>query len=283
VRPLLPGLHARFRACPDCPRASPEHHSRTVKDWMSDPISVRSPQSPPSTTLTTHTLILVARPIGLNASARTANSVTIAWSRPASRPFPTQYIIDQDGTAVTTVPGTTTSYDAIDLAPGTSYTYQVIAVRGSVHSAPSNTLITRTLTPPAWQSALDGQWTVNYAGIATNMSSINLTTDSWTLTAACAGSQCPLTVAGALNGSIFTATLRLSGRSYKGHAIDNDFISCDSNPVASTVTLTIEALNGEVAGSRWIATSWGGSMAVEAPATPKCSVGTLTADISATS
>jgi hypothetical protein len=43
VRPLLLGLHGRFRARPDCPRASPEHPSRAVKGHVSDPLSVRSP------------------------------------------------------------------------------------------------------------------------------------------------------------------------------------------------------------------------------------------------
>jgi hypothetical protein len=44
VRPLLPGLHGRFRARPDCPRASPERRSCAVNDQVSDSISVRSPQ-----------------------------------------------------------------------------------------------------------------------------------------------------------------------------------------------------------------------------------------------
>jgi hypothetical protein len=33
----------RFRARPDCPRASPGQPHRTVKDRMSDPLSMRSP------------------------------------------------------------------------------------------------------------------------------------------------------------------------------------------------------------------------------------------------
>jgi alkanesulfonate monooxygenase SsuD/methylene tetrahydromethanopterin reductase-like flavin-dependent oxidoreductase (luciferase family) len=36
--PLLPGLHACFRARPDCPRAFPEQPHRAVKDRVSDPL-----------------------------------------------------------------------------------------------------------------------------------------------------------------------------------------------------------------------------------------------------
>jgi hypothetical protein len=42
--PLLPGLHGRFRPSLDCPRASPERTSHVVKDRLSDPLSLRSPQ-----------------------------------------------------------------------------------------------------------------------------------------------------------------------------------------------------------------------------------------------
>lgn len=37
------GLHSRFRACLACPRVCPDHASRTVKDRMSNPLTLRSP------------------------------------------------------------------------------------------------------------------------------------------------------------------------------------------------------------------------------------------------
>jgi hypothetical protein len=99
----------------------------------------------------------VPRPAGLSASAWTTVSVTIGWLGPKPGRSPTRYVIEQDGRAIAAVPGTATSYRATNLAPGTQYTYQVIAIRGSRQSPPSAILATRTLTPPAWQAALAGQ------------------------------------------------------------------------------------------------------------------------------
>jgi Fibronectin type III domain len=224
----------------------------------------------------------VARPAGLAASARTTTSVTITWSRPKSGPSPTEYVIEQGGKAIAVVPGTATTYRATKLAPATTYTYQVIAVRGALRSPPSTALTTRTLTPPAWQAALTGQWTVHYANITTNAATTpNLTTDTWTLTSTCAASQCPVTVAGAFDSYAFTATLRLSGQLYVSQPADLTYFYCGSAPMPGTVTVKIAALAGEVTAGRWVATSWNGSVLIDAPTVSKCADTTLSATVSA--
>jgi Fibronectin type III domain len=224
----------------------------------------------------------VGQPTRLVAVARTVTSATITWSAPPG-PQPMRYVIEQDSTRIGSVPGAASSYRATGLAPGTAYTFRVIAVQGNRQSPASTAITIETRTPPVWEAALTGQWTVHYARVTTqNLNgSPGFVTDTWTFTPKCGTSQCPVEVAGDLAGNGFTATLRLSGRLYAATATDSTFIYCGSTPVTATLTLKIGVLRGAVTEGRWSAISWSGSLLLSSAPTANCGGSTVAASTSA--
>ena len=91
-------------------------------------------------------------PPSLTATGTDFTSVSLSWGASADNVGVTGYTVLRNGTAVATLSGTTTSYTDTGLAPGTAYTYQVMAsdAAGNV-SQPSNTLPVSTqadTTPP---------------------------------------------------------------------------------------------------------------------------------------
>ena len=227
---------------------------------------------------------LIPRPTRLAAVAWTATSATITWSAPPSRPRPTRYVIEQDGTTIGSVSGAVTSYRVAGLAPGIAYTFRVIAAQGSRQSPASTAITIKTRTPPAWEAVLTGQWTVRYAKVATqnfNFGAAGLVTDTWVFIPKCATSQCPIAVTGALEGSRFTATMRLSGQLYASTSTDTTFMYCGRTPTAATLTLKIGVLGGAVTQGRWSATSWSGSLVLSSSPTANCGASTIDASISA--
>jgi chitodextrinase len=91
-------------------------------------------------------------PSGLTATATGYTTASLSWGASTDNVGVTGYTILRNGTAVATVPGTTTSYGDTGLTPGTIYTYQVTAsdAAGNV-SQPSNTASATTqadTTPP---------------------------------------------------------------------------------------------------------------------------------------
>jgi hypothetical protein len=226
----------------------------------------------------------VARPTQLASAARTATSVTISWSPPLSGPRPTRYVIDLGQAPIGSVPGTVTTYRAEDLAPGTRFTFRVIALQGTRQSQASTAITVRTSTPPVWDAALTGQWVVHYSKVTTqnfNFSGPGLTTDTWTFTPQCATFQCPVALAGAIAASKFTATMRLSGKTYTSTSTDTTIAECGSTPIASTLMLKIRVLAGTVTKGRWSATSWSGSLILSIPSSTNCGASAVAASISA--
>jgi hypothetical protein len=230
------------------------------------------------------TTLPLGPPTGLTAGTWTTTSVTLSWSRPASGPNPGRYIIYQDGRAVGSVPGTATTYRATGLAQDTTHTYQVGSARGSDKIPKSSAIAVRTYLPPAWQAALTGIWTAHYAVVTADPPGFKepqLTTDTWTFTSKCASGTCRLTVAGALSGSSFTATLQLSGGRYRGRATDKTFLGCGSAPDPTTLTLDIGAASGAIIAGRWDAASWSGSIVLATSVVGHCFATTATATVSA--
>jgi Fibronectin type III domain len=229
------------------------------------------------------TSLPLARPTGLTADTWTMNSVTISWSRPASGPLPTRYVIMQNGQAIGSVPGIDTSYRATGLAPSTRYTYQVFAVRGAHRSPWSSAMMGSTRVPALWTATLTGQWTVHYTHIIlSNVTNLTLTSDTWIFSPECTASQCPVSLTGQLNGNQFTASLHQSRGVYTTETTNDTFLQCGSNPTAGDLTLHIDVLTGAIVSRHWVVSSWTGSMVFSTPASGDCSASQVTATINAT-
>jgi fibronectin type III domain protein len=208
-----------------------------------------------------------------NASG-TAYSVAISWSGPASGPQPDNYEIFRNGAQAGTVLGNQTSFTVNGLTPDTSYSFQVVAVRGGTSSLASETKTVQT--PPSLSDAV-----LSYAGTVTEkMLSITpaqpgwtfklgaTKTDSWTMTPNCASGPCSVTLDGAYNGYTYTTTLTQSGATYTGSTTLKDYYYCiaTTNTFSATLNISITVNNASTQNGAWTATSFTGHETVNAPA-----------------
>lgn len=223
----------------------------------------------------------VAQPTRLTAGPATDTSVAISWSAPSTGPLPTQYLILRNGSVTGSVPGTTTSYRALGLTPGTSYLYQVQAVRGGRRSARSSPVTVTTITPPPSVAVLSGTDTVHYKDVRSYGldSTPNLGTDIWSFTPRCAAGACSVNLAGEVEGSQFTATLQRSGAVYRGKTTLKHYVDCGSVSYKSNLTIQVTVRAGRPAGRKWLAASWAGRLVLYSPSTAKCVTSGIKASI----
>jgi chitodextrinase len=251
-------------------------------------------QSPASATLTAETAPL--QPTSLAVRGQTISSLEIAWANPQPLFPPETYEILRNGTQVGTVPGYTTTYSDRDLAPDTAYTYQVIAVTGSVQSEASVTLSSaRTARPPLTAAVLTGTATVTekMTSISPADSSWNdqpgaSWTDTWTFSSNCAAGHCDTATLDALlavdtsgSGSDFKMKLTRSGTTYSGTAQIKDAAYClnSSEEITGTLTTKIKVTAAATQGTTWTATSFSGESTLYTPAEYTCGAETVTANV----
>jgi hypothetical protein len=251
-------------------------------------IAVRSgKQSPVSATLKAQTPPL--QPTGLAVKGETTSSLEIAWSGPAAGPPPGGYEILRNGTALTTVPGSITSYTDKGLDPDTGYSYQVIAVTGSNQSPASATLTSaRTTKPPLSAAVLTWSGPVTEKMISINPAETgwqlqpgSSTRDTWTFSPVCSSGPCDATLTGAYDGYPITAKLTRSGATYTGTAqLKNDYY-CSNKRQAYSGTLTVNvSVNGAgTQGGVWTATSIAGHETVNIPVAYNCYATTAQLDV----
>ena len=223
----------------------------------------------------------VAQPTRLTAGPATDTSAAIFWSAPSRGPVPTRYLILRDGSVTGSVAGTTTSYRATGLAPGTSYSYQVLAVRGGSRSPRSSAITVTTATPPLSAAVLAGRDTVHYKDVRSYglASRPSLGTDTWSFTPKCATGPCSVNLVGAVEGSQFTATLQRSGAVYRGKATLKNYLACGSVSYKSDLTIQVTVHAGHAAGRQWLAASWAGRLILYSPPTANCTSSGIKASI----
>jgi serine/threonine protein kinase len=222
-----------------------------------------------------------AQPTRLTAGPATDTSVAISWSAPSSGPLPSRYLILRNGSVIGSVAGTTTSYRATGLAPGISYSYQVLAVRGGSRSPRSSPIMVTTATPPVSAAVLAGADTVHYKDVRTYglASKLSLRTDTWSFRPKCATGTCSVDLAGAVGGSQFTAILHRSGAVYRGKTTLKNGVVCGSVSSESSLTIQIAVRTGRPADGQWLAASWAGRLILYSPSTAKCFASGIKASI----
>jgi len=231
-------------------------------------------ESGPSATLTSQTPPL--QPTGLAVASSSNSSLELSWHGPAAGPAPDHYEILRNGTEVTTVPGTVTTYTDQGLSPDTPYSYQVVAVTGSVHSQASAALASVYTSKPAMSDAvLDYTGTVTEKMLSVTPAAPGWTfklgatkTDSWTMTPNCTSGPCSVTLDGAYNGYTYSTTLTQSGATYTGSTTLKDYYYCiaTTNTFSATLNISITVNNASTQNGAWTATSFTGRETVNAPA-----------------
>jgi hypothetical protein len=219
----------------------------------------------------------VLRPTGLALQARSTSSVTIDWYGPATGPVPNGYEILQNGTPIGSVPGQTTSYLDTSLAPSTSYSYQVIAIRGAKRSPASGTLVAQTVTPPLTAANLSYQGLVLYTLTSIqppqNWWSVRVgdnETGNWVFVPACSSGPCDVTLDGFFEDSPFTAKLTRSGTTYSGTAPFDHYWSCvdRSNATNSTLAIQLKITGAETSADVWAASLFTGAVTMNVDYNP---------------
>lgn len=208
------------------------------------------------------------RPDGLAAGPSTPSSVAFRWAGPATGPAPDRYVILYGGAVIGSVPGTVTSYRATGLYPGTSYAYQVEAVRGGGHSAPSAEVMLRTVTPPLSAARWQGPWTVHVRIVRGGAALLGPRPlrwdDHWQASPQCAAGTCSVRIHGTFNGHDFKATLARAGAVYTGTTVADSFTCGPAHsriPERSTLKFRV-ILTAAVGGpdGAWTASAWAGTM-----------------------
>ncbi len=223
----------------------------------------------------------VGQPTRLTAGPATNTSVAISWSAPARGPLPTRYLVLRDGSMIGSVAGTATSYRATGLAPGISYSYQVLAVRGGSRSPRSSPITVTTTTPRVSAAVLAGTYTVHYKDVRTYglAAKLTLRTDTWSFGPKCATGPCSVNLLGAVGGAQFTATLHRSGAVYRGKATLKNGAVCGSVSYQSSLTIQLTVRAGRPADRQWLAAAWAGRLILNSPSTAKCQVSGVRATI----
>jgi chitodextrinase len=92
-------------------------------------------------------------PASLTATATGATTASLSWTASTDNVGVTSYTISRGGTAIGTVPGSSTTFSDTGLTPGTAYTYQVTAsdAAGNVSppSSPATVTTQSDTTPPS--------------------------------------------------------------------------------------------------------------------------------------
>lgn len=228
----------------------------------------------------------VLRPTGLTEEGAGLSTVSFQWQGPATGPVPTKYQVLLDGHSIGFVRGTTTSTQVTHLRPGSSYRFQLVAIRGTEHSVRSAVLVLNTdPQPPLSDAVLEGSWTM-VPGHATwygySQSPLPLRDETWSFSPSCSSGPCSVSVSGKFQDLPFNTTLTRNGGTYSGTAKYSY-----SNPSGSTcgpvtvgyLTIRITMQQATVRNDTWQATSWTGTMISNIPARA-CTAAGITASIS---
>ena len=174
----------------------------------------------------------------LSATASTATTVNLVWTAATDANGIAGYDITRNGTALTSVSGSMTSYSDTTAAANTQYTYQVVARDPAGNSASSNTAT--VTTPPASSS---GPLLVQSAGTATSTGS---TTSTVTLPASSRAGDLLVLSAGVYTGlsnqitsvtdSAGNTWTRIGAFAVSGHYSDGEMWYSPNVKAVSSVT-----------------------------------------------
>ena len=226
------------------------------------------------------------RPAGLTAEQRSANSISIGWSNPASGPLPDKYVILRDGAVAATVRGNVNQFKDGGLAPATTYDFRVIAYRDRAGSQSSNNFYVATRTPTLSEAVFNSYFSVTEK-LESGGSSVTGDTDGdtwnddWMFSSNCLVGPCATQLSGAIDGEPFSAVLKAAGGgNYTGTVPINDYYYCgtsESDHSRSTLKVTVRPSTASAAGTQWQALTFSGSATWEifANSNGGCGGGTL--------
>jgi hypothetical protein len=203
-------------------------------------------------------------PVGLKVAKATYSSVNITWTPSPKAPTPSGYTIYDGTTPLSSVGGSTTSYNYTGLSAGQQYSITIVARWGTATSAASSPLSAYTLSAPLTGSVPLTWHVLTTPGGQAWGKPGQTWTDTWQFTASCS-STCTLTDSGefappGLAVKAFTVKMNPSGSGYSG-STTAQVTECGSVKVQNAITLSItpKAVNS----GAW--TSWTGSMRLSSP------------------
>jgi hypothetical protein len=221
----------------------------------------------------------VLRPTGLAIVAATATSVSLKWSPPQSGPLPDSYSVLEDGSVEGTTPGSTPYFRAAKLDPATSYSFQVLALRGGKKSPLSASLTARTVTPPLSDAVFHWSGDVRYVVTSVDPPDpANTTygapgqtgTDFWTVTD-CGTASCGISMSGTLFNRGFTMRLILErDAEYAGTLQETGFTQCRGVNVTGVLSIKASTTRAGPNGAVWQVTAWRGDATLAVPGVTGC-------------
>lgn len=219
-------------------------------------------------------------PVSLQVTDRGTGSLTLSWAPPVGVPQPDSYgVLDVDSSdLVMSVDGAMTSATVKDLAPGTEYTFAVVAVWGSSYSDPSAETTAKTRLPAVKAARLTGLLPLKIKVTQTGGGTLTRGmkwTDNWSFRPACSDGACKTVLAGDITPPGFTVhdfkvTLHRDGAVYTGQT-KAQITTCGMTPIVrhvqNTVIVRIRVTSGHVVNGEWIADRWKGTLTLKSPYT----------------
>ena len=186
-------------------------------------------------------------------------SITLNWVAPTGETV-TSYQLVRNGTFRATVDPPTTTYTDIAVAPGASYTYEILAQVGTRTSSKISVVV-QTLVPALADARLDGKYRVKakYLRETGYISFPKPFTLEWSFTPLCATGACNVRMVDLFLTQI-RPTLHRSGTNYHGSDSGYFLGTCGSKRTTSSLTFSIRVVAAKASSGEWVPSKFVGTI-----------------------
>jgi hypothetical protein len=214
-------------------------------------------------------------PLAITSFTATASSpiqAGLAWA--ATGDGISTFTVSRDGTTLTTLPATSSSYQDTTAKPRKHYTYTIQAATSKdKHSDPATADVTMPAPPPLKAARLSGRFDIHTVFLSEDYVNKHVGEKEytvWGMKPKCADGPCNVGVKTFAPGQTSTVLARNGGQ-YKGKGTDL-FSVCGShsNRIRTTVVIDVHVTGARYIQGEWRATRLSGVMSRTAPAAFGC-------------
>jgi hypothetical protein len=236
-----------------------------------------SPAASPSASPT------VSPPTGFTAKGKTDPfGVVLTWSAPVGQSV-RGYRIYRAGIQIAAVPSGTTTYMDSNVAPGETYTYEILSRGEGLFQSTKVSTDVKVPVPALSSARLDGTFTVKFKTTSQYgyVGSLGNLTLGWDFKPKCKQGACKVTLKD-LSIKDLKTTLTRKGVNYSGTDSAKFIGSCGGVQGTSTLTVDLHVVKARVIEGEWRATKLGGTVVESHPAVMGCTSGGAHFSVTAT-
>jgi hypothetical protein len=231
-------------------------------------------QAPPPT---------VAPPVEFAAKGQTSPfGVALSWSAPVGQSVQ-GYRIFRAGFQVAAVPSDTTTYLDPNVAPGQTYTYEILTRGEGLFQSSKVSTEVKVPVPTLASARLDGSFSVKFKTTSQSgyVGTLGGFTLGWDFNPKCRKDACDVTLKDQSIKDLKT-TLSRNGINYSGTDSAKFIGSCGGVPDTSTLTVELHVVKARIIEGEWRATKLVGTVVESHPAISGCTSGGAHFNVTAT-